>query len=324
MTDLIRTNSNEVVAAGCNWMDGLSSDLRRLIDALPSCGDDELMALQNAIGRLAQMSWIAECAVDYEIMQRARRYSRDNRSGVCATALAHAEAVGRGQRVVMRNAEIYDNFRGVLLAEHPTPEDARLRELLPEKTFWLAATSALPGHMRESLEYFADQRENNPAFSVKDAIRYIREQKAPDILEIVPTMADEADVVDALKDLDAAHIRLRKLAGDRIGPLLKDQRQAIVLALNVPAQAVLTSVARLIEDGFDEVDTLASRGGWPRDHVKAWFRQMLAQGWVRAYDKTSGRLGYALTEKGQQECLDAITRAKTQSAEIQLTPGWGA
>jgi hypothetical protein len=323
-------------SAASHWVDRLAEDAHRLVASLPGYTDEELIAFRETAERLYKVSWVAICAVDHEIMSRAQRISHKragdlSQQGIYATAVRGARALGGvSPATILRNAQIYANFGDILTNPDGASENARLAFLLPDKGFWDAAAHAPDGQMWQALQYFADQKEADIRFSTRDAYRWVREQKAPPLTSLIPSLADDEEVKTALVALDAAFAELSRVTADRLAPILRGYREEIREELQLPPMSVLERIAQLLEDGYDEVDIIRDRIAGDRNHVIAWLRQMVDQDWVRPFEKHriegargAARTGYAPTPRLAQ-AIRALKREQIESDLPDLRPNFSA
>ena len=92
----------------------------------------------------------------------------------------------------------------------------------------------------------------------------------------------------------------------------------------IPKKTLL-HLATLIEEGWDEIDVIKDRAGWPRDWVVAWFKTMEAHDWARSFDKGrvegargASRQGWVLTDR----FFEALKGVKAQGEPeiVELSP----
>lgn len=318
-------------SAACHWVESLAQDTSRLVASLPQYSNEDLIEFRATAERLHYVSWIAICAADQELMSRANKigYKKAGdltQQGIYATAQRAAKALGVSPETVRRNAQLFANFQSILMNPTASPENARLTELLPDKLFWLAASEAPDGQMRAALDYFADQKEQGIRFSTRDAFRWVREQKAAPLIQIIPSLADEPEVKNAITTLDAAIDALNRATAHRLAPVLKGMRQEIVEELQLPPMTIVERIALLIEDGYDEADIIRERGAWDRDHVIAWLRQMTDEGWLQPFEKPriegargAARMGYTTTPK-LARAIRELKRAQVEANLPDLGP----
>ena len=311
-----------------NWLEHVASDTRRLVAALPSYTDDELIVCRQSAEALNEASWIVICATDHEIMKRAqpvrnRREGDLSQSGIYATAVRQAKAVGLDATTILRNATIFRNF-GHLLTDKQDPAALRLVELLPEKGYWEAATRAPEGRMRETLEHFADQKSQDPRFTVKLAHRYVNQQKAPPLTMALPSIQENEAADAALEYVRQGFELLNKATAGRLKAILQGFEEEIEYELQLPPCTVMERISMLIQEGWDEIDAIKDRAGWPRDWVVAWFRRMEDLDWARPFEKGrvdgargASRQGWTLTPKFYKE-LKIVQGQPLET--VELTP----
>jgi hypothetical protein len=315
-------------AQAANWLEHVANDTRRLVQSLPSYTDEELLVCRQSAEVLNEASWIVICATDHEIMKRAQpvrdRYKGDlTKSGIYATAIRQAKATGLDATTIIRNATIFKNF-GHLLTNKEDPDALRLVELLPEKGYWEAATRAGDGQMRETLDYFADQKSQDPRFTVRAAHRYVTQQKAPPLTMALPSIEENSAAAVAFEYVKQGFTLLSNATGGRLRSILKGFEEEIEYELQLPPCTVMERISMLINEGWDEIDAVSSRAGWPREWVVAWFRRMADLDWVRPFDKGrvegargASRQGWTLTPLFYKE----LERIKGQPLEtVELTP----
>lgn len=316
-------------AQAVHWMEGVATDTQRLVAALPSYTDEELVACREQAEVLGRAAWIVTCAADHEIMKRAqpvrnRREGDLSKSGIYATAQRQARAVGLDPTTILRNATIFKNF-GELLMGDGDPEALRLTEVLPDKGYWDAASHAPEGEMRSYLDYFAAQKEADPRFNVRAAWRYVNEQKAPPITMALPPLRDNEAADAAFQYVLQGFNMLNKATGNRLRGVLKGFQEELEYELRLPPCTVMERIANLIDEGYDEIDIIKDRAGWPRDWVVAWFKHMQASDWARPFEKGrvegargASRQGWVLTDKFF-EVLKGV-QDKGEPEVVTLTP----
>jgi len=312
-----------------HWLEHVASDTQRLVAALPHYSDDELVECRRVADTLHHASWIVICAADHEIMKRAqpvknRREGDLSKSGIYATAVRQARAVGLDPTTILKNATIFSNF-GHLLTSQEDEEAIRLTEVLTDKGYWLAACSAPEGEMRSYLDYFAAQKEADPRFTVRAAWRYVNERKAPPITMALPPLRENEAAEAALEYIRQGFALLNKATGNRLRGVLKGFEEELEYELRLPPCTVMERLATLIEEGWDEIDVIKDRAGWPRDWVVAWFKTMEAHDWARPFDKGRGegargasRQGWVLTDR----FFEALKGVKAQGEPeiVELSP----
>ena len=312
-----------------HWLERVATDTQRLVTALPHYTDDELVECRRVADTLHHASWIVICATDHEIMKRAqpvknRREGDLSKSGIYATAARQAHAVGLDPTTILRNATIYKNF-GHILTSQDDPEALRLTEILTDKGYWDAAAHAPEGEMRSYLDYFAAQKEADPRFTVKAAWRYVNEQKAPPITMALPPLRENEAADAALAYIRQGFTMLNQATGNRLRGVLKGYEEELEYELKLPPCTVMERIATLIDEGWDEIDVIKERAGWPRDWVVAWFKQMEAADWARSFPKGqvegargAPRKGWTLTDQFYKE-LKAI-KAQGVPEVVELSP----
>lgn len=327
----IPTNDVPAPAQAVHWLQRVSEDTQRLVSALPDYGDEELLACRAEAEALGRASWIIVTRIDHEIMVRAQRVSNKkqgdlSQSGIYATAARQAKATGLDPTTILKNATIYRNF-GDILTSPNDPESLRLTEVLRDKGYWLAATYAPVGEMRDYLKYFADQKENDPTFTVRAAHRYVQEQKAPPLVTALPPLKDNAGVDAAYQLVKQAFAALNDATDGRLRGMLRGYEDEISYELQLPSTTIMAEIAKLIEDGYDEIDIIRDRASWPRDWVVRWFKTMQECDWARPFDKGrvegargANRQGWTLTNRFYEE-LQRVTGHTRPPETITLQPG---
>lgn len=318
----------------CHWLEGVGNDTRRLVANLPNYTDDELLACREAAETLSKASWIVLCAADHEIMRRANRVIRrkegdKTQTGIYATAVRQAKAVGVDPTTILRNSTIYANF-GRILTESQQPEDLFLVETLQDKGYWDAASHAPEGQMHDAIRYFALQKADNPRFTVREAWRWINEQKAPPINTLLPPLEENEALQAAMQYTKQAFDLLNKATGNRLRGQLKGYLEEIEWEMKLPPQSVAERLYSLINEGYDEVDVVKERSGWSRDWVVAWFKRMELEDWVRPFEKArvegargAARKGYATTDKFKQALRELQGQPKEAAVAVTpVTPDW--
>jgi hypothetical protein len=317
------------VDEACHWLDRVGEDARRLVANLPHYTDDELLACREAAETLNKASWIVLCAADHEIMSRANRVSNrkegdKTQTGIYATAVRQAKAVGVDPTTILRNSTIYANF-GHILTGSQEPEHLFLVETLQDKGYWDAASHAPMGEMLNALMYFATQKADNPRFTVREAWRWINEQKAPPIDKLLPSIEENEALDAAMQYTKQAFDLLNKATGNRLRGQLKGYLEEIEWEMKLPPQSVAERLYDLINEGYDEVDIVKERSGWPRDWVVAWFKRMELEDWVRPFEKArvegargAARKGYVTTDKFKKALKEL--QGQGQDAAISVIP----
>lgn len=322
------------VAEACHWLDRVGEDARRLVASLPNYTDDELIACRETAETLNKASWIVLCAADHEIMKRANRIGNrkegdKTQTGIYATAVRQAKAVGVDPTTILRNSTIYANF-GHILTGSQAPEDLFLVETLQDKGYWDAASHAPIGEMHNALRHFALQKAGNPRFTVREAWRWINEQKAPPISTALPPLADNEAAQMALQYTQQAFQILNQATGNRLRGQLKGYLEEIEWELQLPSQSIAERLFALINEGYDEVDIVKERAGWPRDWVVAWFKRMELEDWVRGFEKPrvegargATRKGYVTTNKFKQALKELQGQPKEATVAVApIAPDW--
>ena len=320
------------ISDACHWFERVAQDTHRLVASLSKYTDDELLAFRETAERLNNASWIAICAADALIMERAqpvkhRRAGDKEQTGIYAVAVRQAKATGLDPTTIIRNATIFKNFRTILSGASNDPEHLFLVEKLQDKGYWDAASHAPEGRMQEALHYFANQKEANPRFTVREAWRWINEQKAPPVETMLPPLSDNEAVENAFQYVKQGFAMLNDVTAGRLRGQLNGYIEEIEWELKLPPCSIMERLYDLIEQGYDEVDIIRERGGYPRDWVVAWFKRMALEDWVRPFEKPrvegargQARTGYVVTDKFLQALKQAKGKGKADEF-INLAPG---
>lgn len=290
-------------AEACHWLDQVTRDAQRLAQAIRSYDDEALLATRETAEALNKASWIVITACDHEIMSRANRVSNrregdKTQTGIYATAARQAKATGLNPTTILRNATIYANFGNILTGNDP--ESLFLVETLQDKGYWDAAAHS--PSMHDAIRFFATQKAASPKFTVREAWRWVNEQKAPPMEAQLPSLQENEAAEAALQLIKQGFDLLNQTTANRLRGQLKGYLEEIEWELRLPPCSIMERLYDLIEQGYDEIDIIKERTSWPRDWVVAWFKRMEAEDWVKPFEKPrvegargAARKGYVLT-----------------------------
>lgn len=274
-----------------------------IIAAIPSLADEPLIELRMQAKVLGRAAWEIECAADAEILTReSRRRGRgvkdEDGAGVEAAVRKHAAAIGVTPRTIYRNAEIHRTFFNTDSAVRNKDQNGPT-DILDEKEFYNAAKASDDPHA--TLEYFAQQKTENPFYSTRDAWRYVKELKCPPIDSPVPPLIEDPTV----KAWYDNFIRIAREAPRGVNRILSHAVEEVRDYVQRASGDRLTQVLNLIREGTDEQDLIAVETCVDRIHVAVWLNRMMDEGLIASFDKPrspgargAARTGHRLTDLG--------------------------
>lgn len=292
-------------AATIHWLTALEGDTDKVIASLPEREDDELLTIRRQASILGKCAWRIEAACDAEIVKRGHaRRGRGNKdiegAGVKAAVAKHAAELNVDPRRVWENAQLHANF-------FDTENSASARtnlasngsvEILEDKSFYLAAMASDDPHA--TLEYFAQQKTENPFYSTRDAWRDVKAAKAPPLnQELRPLIEDDAvrqawaSFQSASRDLSTA----TQKAGIPLGAMLRGFLDELQYEIQKPGVTRQQQLLDLIGQGVDECDLIANHTGIDRIHVQVWLNRLEDDGVLESFEKerAPGARGQART-----------------------------
>jgi hypothetical protein len=160
-----RSKSTAALAEVIDGINRLDQTRRQVLGMLPKLSDEEIVQTRMSARALGVWSWVIECACDAEMMKRVEaKRGRGNKDveekGKVAAINKHAYQCGQQPATIYRNAQIYKTFKNVLNDQN---------NLLEEKGFYEAALRT--PDPAEALEIFAENKDRNAFFSVREAHR---------------------------------------------------------------------------------------------------------------------------------------------------------
>jgi hypothetical protein len=159
------SKNTEALSEVLDGINRLDQTRRQVLGMLPKLSDEEIVQTRMSARALGVWSWVIECACDAEMMKRVEaKRGRGNKDveekGKVAAINKHAYQCGQQPATIYRNAQIYKTFKNVLNDQN---------NLLEEKGFYEAALRT--PDPTEALEMFAEKKDNNAFFSVREAHR---------------------------------------------------------------------------------------------------------------------------------------------------------
>lgn len=260
-------------AAAIHWLNQIEVDAKRVIAELPTYDDESVLSIRQQANILGTMAWRVQFAADAEIMSRVTKriagQSRDTASQMIGKAVKEqAIVLGVTERHIRRNAQshqlftdIYVREGGVELLDHPT-------------YFYLALETDDP---RGTLEAFIEAKASNGKFSVGDAVRWVKEGKAPN-LDDTPRPALET------QEQKDAYFRWRRASAElmRAIPIWRGYVGGYIEELEYEAgRPSETWRARIIEKltmGCNTVQLLAREFGLDRIHCQVMLNRLKEDG----------------------------------------------
>lgn len=145
--------------------------------------------------------------------------------------------------------------------------------------------------------YVIASRAENPAQIIEQAAtdglstralnRLVTQSTAPPIETPLPTLTDDPQIMAAWRGWQLATGAL-KAAAPRLASLLATYLEEVQYELSCPAETVETAIYAAISAGYDELDQIASHGGWNRLHVTTWLNRLVELGRLRSWEKPRG------------------------------------
>lgn len=290
-------------AAAIDWMNEIERRADEVIEALPQRTDEEVIEIRTSARTVGRASWRIEAACDAEILDRTKlkggRGQKDVEGvGVVATVKRVAAELGVSPRTIFDNARIHNTFFAPQMdADACTTFADGTDDHLEEKEYYKAALAS--PDPRETLEYFARQKAENPRFSTGDAWRIVKEKPAPPLSEMLPAIADER-VMKIWVDYCTASRRMAEavpMASETIRYHLEEMK----FIIETPAQQVQDRIIGLIQNqGINELDPIAHAMQENRETVRVWLNRMVEEGTIATRqqiqeERTPGGRGPART-----------------------------
>ena len=290
-------------AAAIDWMNEIERRADEVIEALPQRTDEEVIEIRTSAGTVGRASWRIEAACDAEILDRTKlkggRGQKDVEGvGVVATVKRVAAELGVSPRTIFDNARIHNTFFAPQTdADAGTTVADCTDDHLEEEEYYKAALAS--PDPRETLEYFARQKAENPRFSTGDAWRIVKEKPAPPLSEMLPAIADER-VMKIWVDYCTASRRMAEavpMASETIRYHLEEMK----FIIETPAQQVQDRIIGLIQNqGINELDPIAHAMQENRETVRVWLNRMVEEGTIATRqqiqeERTPGGRGPART-----------------------------
>lgn len=268
-------------AAAIDWMNEIERRADEVIEALPQRTDEEVIEIRTSARTVGRASWRIEAACDAEILDRTKlkggRGQKDIEGvGVVATVKRVAAELGVSPRTIFDNARIHNTFFAPKTdADIGTTFADGTDDHLEEKEYYKAALAS--PDPRETLEYFARQKAENPRFSTGDAWRVVKEKPAPPLSEMLPAIADER-VMKIWVDYCNISRRVAEavpMASETIRYHLEEMK----FIIETPAQQVQERIIGLVQNqGINELDPIAHAMQENRETVRVWLNRMVEEG----------------------------------------------
>ena len=172
-----------------NYLNRLEEFQETVIELIPYASDEQLQQTKERGLAMGGAGWRIVAACDAEILARTRKLvgGRGNKDtegeGRVAAVKERARETKKADAQVYRNAQIVNTFgKSILNVQNP---------LLDDKGYYEAALRA--PNPKKAIKVFEKEKQNNPNFGVRDAIRLAKELKATRKKMEVPDQKDYLD-----------------------------------------------------------------------------------------------------------------------------------
>lgn len=255
-----------------------------IIADLPNQTEEESLQTRLAARELSRTSWVIECAVDAQTVNRAHaKRGRGNIDtlgvGVTAAVARRAKSIGCTPRTITKNAQVFRLLCACGEAMNATSQNAVLATLvlpeaiLPDKHFYVAALSA--ADPLAAVREFITKSGNSHRFRVSDAYRLLAaEGKTKSQVTAVAAAASRTPESSLLlTHLIQARDTLRELIATCPNAELAQEIYAECLDNIEDALAecfdedVLAALGRAYDKGHRREDAMVAETGFPLEVV---------------------------------------------------------